>query len=101
MKKVLNVGALAAALVLATGVAIASAQSVTSSDIQRLQDRVYDADTQISSVRAQNANLAADMRAQLDDLRDEVTYLKVKLRKEGTVSRSEYQDLSDRIDQLA
>lgn len=101
MKKVLNVGALAAALVLAAGVGIASAQSVTSSDIQRLQDRVYDADTQISSVRAQNANLAADMRAQLDDLRDEVTYLKVKLRKEGTVSRSEYQDLSDRIDQIA
>jgi TolA-binding protein len=101
MKKVLNVGALVAALTLALGVAIASAQSVTTSDIQRLQDRIYDADTQISSVRAQNASLAADMRAQLDDLRDEVTYLKVKLRKEGTLSRSEYQDVSNRIDQLA
>src|SRR5512141_1744281 len=100
MTKVFHVGTLAAALILAAGVAIASAQSVTSSDIQRLQDRIYDADTQISSVRAQNANLASDMRAQLDDLRDEVIYLKVKLRKDGNVSRSEYQDLSDRIEQI-
>lgn len=101
MKKVLNVGALVAALTLVAGVTIASAQSVTTSDIQRLQDRIYDTDTQISSVRAQNANLADDLRSQLDDLRDEVTYLKVKLRKEGSVSRSEYRDLGNRIDELS
>jgi hypothetical protein len=37
---------------------------------------------------------------ELDDLRDEVVYLKVKLRKEKTLSRAEYADVRDRIDDL-
>ena len=41
--------------------------------------------------------LASRLETELDDLRDEVVYLKVKMRKDGTVSRSEYADLRDRI----
>src|SRR6185295_3985292 len=37
---------------------------------------------------------------ELGDLRDEVIYLKVKVRKEGRVSRSEYADLRDRLEDL-
>jgi hypothetical protein len=37
---------------------------------------------------------------ELDDLRDEVTYLKVKLRKERSVARTEYLDVRDRIENL-
>jgi hypothetical protein len=36
----------------------------------------------------------------LDDLRDEVIYLKVKLRKDRSVTRAEYADVRDRIEDL-
>ena len=40
------------------------------------------------------------LQDELDDLRDEVTYLKVKLRKEGNISRSDYTDVRDRLQDL-
>lgn len=92
-------------LALVIGLAVvspAAAQAtVTASDIQRLQDRVFDASTEISHVRARSAGGAARLQEELDELREEVIYLKVKLRKEGAVSRTEYADLRDRIDQVA
>ena len=74
--------------------------SVTTSDIQRLQDLVYQAGTDVTTQRSRDAARANQLQSELDDLRDEVTYLKVKLRKEGTVARSEYSDLRDRIENL-
>lgn len=74
----------------------AAAQSVTASDIQRLQDQVYDASTDVSRMRG-NQDMVARLQSELDDLRDEVVYLKVKLRKEGAVNRSDYNDLQTRI----
>jgi hypothetical protein len=72
-------------------------QSVNSSDIQRLQDQVYQASSDLSRLRSTNSGQSASLEGELDDLRDEVVYLKVKLRKDGTVSRSEYADLRDKI----
>jgi hypothetical protein len=80
--------------------AAVSAQSVTSTDIQRLQDDVYQASSDVARLRSSNADLASRLQSQLDDLRDEVTYLKVKLRKEGSVQRSEYTDVRDRLQDL-
>jgi len=74
----------------------AVAQSVTSSDIQRLQDQLYDVSNDVSRMRG-SQDSSGRLQTQIDDLRDEVVYLKVKLRKEGSVSRSEYNDLQDRI----
>ena len=74
----------------------ASAQSVTATDIQRLQDQVYDAGSDVSRMRG-NQDTAARLQSELDDLRDEVVYLKVKLRKEGAVNRSDYNDVQRRI----
>lgn len=74
----------------------AAAQTVTSTDIQRLQDQVYEASADISRTRS-NADTAGRLQTELDDLRDEVVYMKVKLRKEGTVTRSDYTDLQSRI----
>jgi TolA-binding protein len=74
----------------------AAAQSVTASDIQRLQDQVYDAGNDVSRMRGSQDN-SSRLQGEIDDLRDEVVYLKVKLRKEGSVSRSEYTDLENRI----
>ena len=79
----------------------AAQATVTQSDIQRLQDRVFDAATEVSRVRARSADQAARLQEELDELREEVIYLKVKLRKEGSVSRAEYSSLRDRIDQVA
>jgi len=73
---------------------------VTSADIQRLQDGVYDASGDVSRLRDRDGRLADSLQRELDDLRDEVIYLKVKLRKESKVSRAEYADLRDRIDRL-
>jgi hypothetical protein len=74
--------------------------SVTQSDIQRLQDNVYLADRDVSQLRGRDATRASQLQAELDDLRDEVTYLKVKLRKEGSLARAEYSDTRDRIEDV-
>jgi TolA-binding protein len=74
--------------------------TVTQADIQRLQDNVYLADRDVSQARSRDAARATQLQTELDDLRDEVVYLKVKLRKERTLARSEYADVRDRIDDL-
>jgi hypothetical protein len=78
----------------------AMAQSVSSSDIQRLQDEVYQAGGEVSRLRTTNPTEASRLQDDLDGLRDEVIYLKVKLRKENSVDRRDYTDVRDRLQQL-
>lgn len=73
---------------------------VNSTDIQRLQDQVYDAGNEISRLRGRDQRLADQLQPQLDDLRDDVIYLRVKLRREGSVSRAEYNDVRSQIDSI-
>jgi hypothetical protein len=89
---------IAALLVVAPLPVLAQAQ-LTTADIQRLQDNVFDAAADVSRLRQRDARLAESLERELDDLRDEVIYLKVKMRKTGA-TRTEYADLRDRIDQL-
>ena len=89
-----------AAVVLLMSPMAASAQAqLTAVDIQRLQDIVFDATTDVSRLRQRDARLAESLETELDELRDEVIYLKVKMRKTGA-TRAEYADLRDRIDRL-
>ena len=91
------------AILVATALMVAvpaAAQTVSSADLQRLQDDVYQASSDVSRLRSTDANAAARLQEQLDDLRDEVTYLKVKLRKEGSISRSDYSDVRTRLQDL-
>ncbi len=67
--------------------------------MQRLQEAVYDANTEIARLRSYDAERAKALQARLDDLRDEVIYLKVKQRKEGA-SRADYGTLRDQIDDI-
>lgn len=90
---------IAAGVLSVAGVAVAQ-QNVTSNDIQHLQDQVYQAGTEVGRLRSTDSTLASRLESDLDDLRDEVVYLKVKMRKEGSVSRSEYSDLRDRVQDL-
>ena len=97
VKKLLRPAAVVLALALATPV---WAQTVTTTDIQRLQDQVYDAGNEVSRLRSRDQNTAERLQNQLDELRDEVIYLRVKLRKEGSVSRSDYNDVRTRVDSI-
>jgi hypothetical protein len=73
---------------------------VTSADIQRLQDEVYQASTDVSRLRTSDALQAGRLQDELDNLREDVIYLKVKLRKENNVSRSEYTQVRDQLQDL-
>lgn len=85
---------------LALPAAAQQTQAVTQADIQRLQDNVYLADRDVSTLRTRDASRATQLQTELDDLRDEVIYLRVKLRKERTLSRGEYADVRDRIEDV-
>ncbi len=74
--------------------------TVTDTDIQRLRQALADATAEVGRVRSRDQATASRLTRELDDLTDEVAYLRVKLRKEGRVSRGEYFDLRDRIDDL-
>ena len=94
-----------AALVTVALAAPAAAQQqnyspVSSTDIQRLQETVSQAAVDVQQLRTRDASRATQLQSQLDDLRDEVIYLKVKLRKDGTLARAEYASVRDRLDDL-
>ena len=89
------------AVTLIAGLALpVSAQSISQSDIQRLQENAAQAARSVQQLRGRDENLGQQLRTQLDDLEDEIIYLKVKLRKENTLSRAEYADVRDRIDDV-
>lgn len=78
----------------------ANAQNATTVDIQRLQDSIDDASRDVTELRSRDGALASRLQTELDDLRDETIYLKVKLRKNETVPRAEYFEMRDRIDNV-
>jgi len=91
----------ALAVVLTVGLAAPTwAQTVTQTDIQRLQDTTYLAERDINALRSRDTTRASQLQTQLDDLKDEVIYLKVKLRKDRTLSRTEFTDVQNRIESL-
>jgi TolA-binding protein len=98
-------GVLTLALALVTMTAgsaqVAAAQNaVTSADIQRLQDSIYDASRDVEQARVRNSVAAAQLQQELDEARDEVVYLRVKLRKNEPIARSEYSSLRERIEDI-
>ena len=102
MKLMRWTGLLLLTLALSAGSAVpAAAQtSVSSADIQRLQDSIYDASRDVAQARGRDAALGSQLQAELDDLRDDAAYLKVKLRRNEPIARSEYTDVRDRIEDV-
>ena len=109
MKLMRLVGPLVVAVVTATMLAPAAAAqtrttagqtTVTTADVQRLQDTIYDASREIWDLRTRDASLASQLMNELDDARDEATYLKVKLRKRESIARSEFSDVRDRVENI-
>src|SRR5215510_969138 len=91
--------AIVSAALAASAVAQQNSQ-VSQADIQRLQDSATQAANEVQQLRTRDAARATQLQTQLDDVRDEVIYLKVKLRKEGSLQRSEYAGVRDRLDDL-
>ena len=54
----------------------------------------------MAQARTRDAALASQLQAELDDARDEAIYLKVKLRRNEPISRGEYNDVRDRIENI-
>jgi len=74
--------------------------TVTQTDIQRLESTIYDVSRDVAQLRNSNGSLAGRLQTELDDARDEATYLRVKLRKNETVTRNDYRELSDRVEDI-
>src|SRR5262249_10114244 len=78
----------------------ANAQNATNVDVQRLQDSLDDASRDVTDLKSRDSALASRLQSELDDLRDETIYLKVKIKKNETVPRTEYFEMRDRIDNV-
>lgn len=73
---------------------------VTAADIARLEAAAADIGKQVEALKASDPTLATDVNRSLAELRDEVTYLRVKMRREGSIPRDEYTALRDRLETL-
>src|SRR5579863_6341051 len=73
---------------------------VTSADLTRLDRTADDIAARADALKGTDPTLADEISKHLADLRDDITYLKVKLRKEGSVGRPDYDDLHDRLETL-
>jgi hypothetical protein len=74
--------------------------AVSSADLSQLESAVADIRTRVTSLRSSDPTLASDIERSLADLNDEVTYLRVKMRREGSVTREEFVAVRDRLETL-
>ena len=74
--------------------------AVTAADLARLEATADEIEAAAGGLQVSDPALAGDVSRSLEELREEVTYLRVKLRREGQVTRAEYADLRDRLETL-
>jgi hypothetical protein len=81
--------------------AAAVAQDMSASDVSRLEQTVDQINSDLVQLRQRDRAAARSLQAELMTLDEEVTYLKVKLRRERNVSRADYMDVRDRLENLS
>jgi hypothetical protein len=80
---------------------VVSAQTaVTAADLSRLESSAADIDRLLTDLRKTDPTLATQVEKSLAELREDITYLKVKLRRESAVTREEYAGVRDRLETL-
>lgn len=77
-----------------------AAQSATTSDLARLDASANVVTQQIAAMKKIDPMLASQSEKTLAEINDDLTYLKVKLRREGNVPQKDVKDLADRIETL-
>src|SRR4051794_29269624 len=89
------------ALVLLLGFAGGWRQStIGPADLARLESTAVDLDRQIQTLSSTDHSLADQASKSLGELRDDIAYLRVKLRRDVSVSPAEYAELRDRLETL-
>jgi hypothetical protein len=88
------------ALTLAAPVSAQAPAPVTAADVTTLETTVSDLRGRLATLRTDDPTLAQEIEKSLNDLEDEVTYLRVRLRREGSVPRDEYTAVRDRLETL-
>lgn len=78
----------------------AQAASMTQADLERLQDQHAAVTRQVEDGRLNDTPLANRLTGALDLVRDDIAYLRVRMRRESSVPRSEYTAVRDRLDAL-
>ena len=78
----------------------AVAQDMTTSDVTRMQQTADQIGNDLVKLRQRDRAAARALQSELDDLEDEIIYLKVKLRRERSVPRVDYTDVRDRLENL-
>jgi hypothetical protein len=76
------------------------AQAVTEADLAKLDVTASEISKQAASLRPSDPTLAADVEKSLALLKEDVIYLRVRLRREGSVQRADYNDVRDRLETL-
>src|SRR6476646_4589880 len=77
-----------------------AAQSATAADLARVEASANVVTQQITAMRKIDPTLATQSEKTLAEINDELTYLKVKLRREGNVAPKDVKDLADRVETL-
>ncbi len=88
------------AVAILVGPAAAVAQDMTTGDVTRLEQTVDQINADLVQLRQRDRAAARSIQAELMTLDEEVTYLKVKLRRERNVSRADYLDVRNRLENL-
>ncbi len=78
--------------------AAAQDTAMTQADLARLQDQHAAVTKQVEDLRMKDTALANRLAGDLDLLRDDIAYLRVRLRRESSVPGSEYTAVRDRLD---
>ncbi len=82
------------------GASVAAQAPVSASDLAQLESSVTEVEGWSPNSRSETPRLPPTFSERSATLKDEVAYLKVKLRREGKVTREEYVAVRDRIETL-
>jgi hypothetical protein len=76
------------------------AQAVTEADLARLDAAASEISQRVANLRASDSTLASQVERSLALLKEDIVYLRVRLRREGTLQRADYTDVRDRLETL-
>jgi hypothetical protein len=89
-----------AAVTVAATVVVRAQAPVTAADITRLETTAGEIERLAAALKKSDPTLAAQVEKTLAELREEITYLKVKQRRDNNVTREEYASVRDRLETL-
>lgn len=75
-------------------------QQVTGNDLMRLETTATQIEGRLAELRTSDPTLAAEVEKTLTTLEEDITYLRVKLRRAEPITREEYGTLRDRLETL-